>query len=475
MKHVYLAYALLFFIQSNAFSQKKNDYNWVLGYIPNDGSIITFTKDTFSIKKFPKKNGIDGMSGKLLYFSNGCSIQNSKDETIIGGNDLQKGSALYSYCDYGPPPSQTNVFLPFPNSDLLYYIYGTIDNKLQGDKLHLAQISVSKDKVVTNKIILKDTLYGEDNVLVTKHSNGKDWWILSCDYNYKNYYSLLLTENGIEKTIKMPYYQKTLDYPKFEYAGQTAFSPNGLFHARIGFLSDLHLFNFDRCTGLLSNEKVIKIDIKLAGEKPMGVSFSPNNRFMYASSASLMYQFDLEAKDIVASKILVDTLESFFDAPLRVNFYNHSITPDNRIIVGSSTGVSYMHTINKPNELGKACELKQHNIKLPAFNAGILNFPNYRLEASGQICTTATEDVSDIPLKIYPNPAQDILHLESESGEAIKRVVVYNAIGEQVYVSDYQGIDTLEINTSTFQNGMYVMRISYGDNRAAQRKIVVLH
>jgi hypothetical protein len=89
--------------------------------------------------------------------------------------------------------------------------------------------------------------------------------------------------------------------------------------------------------------------------------------------------------------------------------------------------------------------------------------------------TTATTEQTNIPLRVYPNPAQDILHLESESGEAIKRIVVYNAIGEQVYVSDYQGIDKLDINTSTFQNGMYVLRISYGDNRAVQQKFVVLH
>jgi hypothetical protein len=67
-----------------------------------------------------------------------------------------------------------------------------------------------------------------------------------------------------------------------------------------------------------------------------------------------------------------------------------------------------------------------------------------------------------------------VLHLESESGEAIKRIVVYNAIGEQLYISDYQGIVDLDINTSAFQNGMYVLRVQYQNLQVSSVKVSIL-
>jgi hypothetical protein len=88
---------------------------------------------------------------------------------------------------------------------------------------------------------------------------------------------------------------------------------------------------------------------------------------------------------------------------------------------------------------------------------------------------TATTDQPETKLNVYPNPTQDVLHIESESGESIKQISVYNSIGEQVYLSDCQGLHALEINTSAFQNGMYVLQISYDESRTVQQKFVVLH
>jgi hypothetical protein len=77
-------------------------------------------------------------------------------------------------------------------------------------------------------------------------------------------------------------------------------------------------------------------------------------------------------------------------------------------------------------------------------------------------------------LRVYPNPAQDVLYIKSENGEAIKRIVVYNAIGEQVYVSDNQGIESLDINTSAFQNGMYVLKVQYQNLQISTVKVSIL-
>jgi len=102
------------------------------------------------------------------------------------------------------------------------------------------------------------------------------------------------------------------------------------------------------------------------------------------------------------------------------------LSPDNRIIINvPNTFTKYLHIIQNPNNRGIACNLEQRAITLPTFNPFTLpSFPNFRLyDAEGSICdslgidmpVSASYNVMRPYLKIYPNPASDIIQIEISS------------------------------------------------------------
>ncbi|MBK7683752.1 MAG: hypothetical protein IPJ26_15350 [Bacteroidetes bacterium] len=94
---------------------------------------------------------------------------------------------------------------------------------------------------------------------VTKHANGRDWWIMVKKHYKNRFYKFLLTPAGIQpmgyQLIGLDNQARLLDI--------YCFSPNGeIVAGNIGFSGyahDIVLMNFDRCTGLLSNHQIISI------------------------------------------------------------------------------------------------------------------------------------------------------------------------------------------------------------------------
>ena len=70
-----------------------------------------------------------------------------------------------------------------------------------------------------------------------------------------------------------------------------------------------------------------------------------------------------------------------------------------------------------------------------------------------------TEDSKNIAsnISIYPNPVSDIFFVESKSTGNFK-VKVFNVTGSIIYTSDFT--NTLEINASNFDSGIYFVQIS---------------
>jgi hypothetical protein len=173
------------------------------------------------------------------------------------------------------------------------------------------------------------------------------------------------------------------------------FSPNGSKYAKYvntsGSVQYLYIYDFDRCSGLLHNQ----FEMRLEGEIMIyqGMAFSPNSRYLFVGvDAWDLYQYDLWAPDIEASRVLVDTNDGYVEPGwFNATFGPMMPGPDGRIymipISGSSRAV---HVIDRPNELGKAAKLLQHHITLQTSNArSVQNFPNYRLgPLDGTSCDT---------------------------------------------------------------------------------------
>lgn len=65
-------------------------------------------------------------------------------------------------------------------------------------------------------------------------------------------------------------------------------------------------------------------------------------------------------------------------------------------------------------------------------------------------------------INIYPNPVQDILSISTESDDLPDTFTIYNSLGQTMTSIKVTGITNLEVNTSSYSNGIYFIKIDKG-------------
>ena len=285
-------------------------------------------------------------------------------------------------------------------------------------------------------LIVRDTLE-VCKINAVRHANGRDWWITAWHIGLDKYRLCLLDPTGVHdlgwKVISNVRWASGF--------GQSFFSPDGNIFARTSLdipanKSRIDVFDFDRCTGMLTNRE--QFYSPFAATTIKGLSISPNSRYLYLSSDYYILQYDLQAATIASTIDTVAVWDGFRDEvyPLIVTFWTHQLAPDGKIYISTGNGTHYMHTIDNPDISGVGCNVRQHSVRLPAFAFRTLpNFPNFRLGAvAGSVCDTlgysATSPQKAQVLKVFPNPTSGILHIENLPPQA--RVVVYDALGREV-------------------------------------------
>ncbi len=144
-----------------------------------------------------------------------------------------------------------------------------------------------------------------------------------------------------------------------------------------------------------------------------------------------------------------------------------------------------LHVIEKPDLKGLACEVNQHGVQLPTYNAFSLpHFPNYRLEAlEGSPCDTLEEMNTSIyekrgnqeqKISIYPNPANSAIYLKKEANTDahVKQVSLFNALGHRVkfwkWVEEGQALAVADLNA-----GIYFYIIQSEEGILGKGKLVI--
>lgn len=82
----------------------------------------------------------------------------------------------------------------------------------------------------------------------------------------------------------------------------------------------------------------------------------------------------------------------------------------------------------------------------------------------------AVEDVTETSYNVYPNPVKDVLTI---SGEDMKQVTVYNALGQMVKSINCND-NTVQINVNDLQNGMYFVNVINNNGVMTTSKVSVL-
>jgi hypothetical protein len=428
----YLTFAALWVANVSTFvAAQKHDYYMTLGYSSNtttkkfggtDIDFNTWPPDTsyvFRDMDFRyNAAAICDEQGNLLFYTNGCSINGPDHEEILNGDSLNPGLIHNNFCDsYGYTAEQGSNFIPHPTDSDLYYlfhlglnIYDSIGGV--GDRFYYSLLDKTLDNghggvVLKNQVLLEDTL-AVGQITMTKHANGRDWWIVVPEMSTPKHYIFRLTPNGIlgPKTQVIGNIQFDDDG-----VGNAVFSPDGTKYARYDWYNQLNYFDFDRCTGTFSNPQHFSV-LQPTDTFPEGggVAFSPDSRYLYLSTFYEVFQYDTWPPDLKASEQLIAT----FDGGLILNSYTFffipQLGPDGRMYICSASAVPIMHLIEWPNRPGTAANVIQRGFPLPTYNArAMCFFPNYRLgPIDGSPCDTL--GYNNYPLANFRWDTEDTLN-----------------------------------------------------------------
>jgi hypothetical protein len=355
---------------------------------------------------------ITDYNGDLLFYTNGAVVANKLDIVMPNGDSLSPATYTFSaWQNIGFPIPQASLIIPDPGDSTRFYIFhcsiDVLSNGVQRP-LHFYYSVVDMDEdnslgdlINKNNILISDTI-SAGNISACKHANGRDWWVIEPEFNAPGYYIFLVSPNGIQ------FVNKQIIGQRFGADGQSKFNLQGTKYARYDTTNDLDVFDFDRCTGVLSNNFHMAINDSMVG---LGVSFSPDGSKLYTSSLLYLYQFDLNSPNIATSKTTVAVWDSTY-SPFATTFYCQQLAPDGKIYVATTSTNNVMHIIDSPDSLGLACNVIQHGLQLPVLNSGTVpNHPNYHLgPVVGSICDSLTvglaeNKVQSASLRLNPNPA----------------------------------------------------------------------
>jgi hypothetical protein len=476
----------------------KRDYYWLFSWagpnLPLGGGVLDFNTSPVCTSLTPSSQiifvtsaSICNSKGELLSYSNGFQVSDKSHNIMQHGDSINPGTFFSSSIGNTIPGGA--IMLPCPGDSSLVYLvhqkyepdtsytliipglyYSLIDLKLNNG---LGDV-VTKER---NIPILLDTL--DISISAVRHANGRDWWILVAEFPTSVIHKFLLDPRGIEDQGSQAIGNS---FPQMSF-GFNIFTPNGTKFIRsgncgslIGGLWRIEIFDFNRCTGYLFNERDVSY---ISNDSAMGLwpAVSANSQFLYISTLHRVYQFDLNAIDIGLSKQTVACFDGFHDPTLTLpTFFSlPQLGPDGKIYIAVDHNTPYVHYINHPDLAGLACEVKQHALTLPVlYGLSTPYFPNFRLgRLVGSPCDTLdwTGMEDEFPsqssrLTAYPTPASDLLTIEIDriDQSTAQTLVIFDALGrkiEELPISPFQSI--IRVDVKLYKNGLYLGYL--GNNR----------
>ncbi|MBK9730652.1 MAG: T9SS type A sorting domain-containing protein [Chitinophagaceae bacterium] len=474
--------------------------NWLIGNdsYPLNRVGIDFSNDTAKVYDiyspmplFVTNASICDTAGQILFYTNGIYVANRNHEVLSNSVDFNPGWATNYYQYSGHGFSQGCLFIPYPSSDSLYWLFYVTGEQFfahgstQVQPLHLScsLIDLSLDNGFGGIVAEKKNVYCIDDTVsqgrltACKHANGRDWWIISHKFYSNIFYKLLVTPNGIYG----PYQQEVGPYhTSNDFSGMATFSPDGTRYAVIRHDNFAELYDFDRCSGELSSPYILTIPDSTYPYYSHGGAFSANSRFLYADTYKKIWQYDTWATDPENSMVLVSEWDGISE-PFNTWFFLGQLAPDNKIYISTFNSCYSLHIIDQPDSFGIACKVIQRGLELPDSNSNfsVPNHPNYDLgPLSGSPCDTlliSTPLTSKIEasFRIAPNPVSEWLNIIYNTKEDCL-LTLYDINGRKIgYVSLFYYFKNRLLNVRNLTDGVYFAVITCNEVKLWSEKIVV--
>lgn len=489
----------LVFANSNIQAQKY-DNKWMMGYqyapsTPFPALDFMFgNPDTIGFYGlfpfFGTNTSICNAQGLLQFYSNGVFISNKFDAPLANADSFNIDDiTTYSVSH---PFDQSAITLPQPGSNheyLIFHIGGKyiqpqyIPQELRMSKIDMNLQGGAGEMTIKKQVILSDDLtYMSLNAV--KHGNGRDWWVVIGEFNSSNFYSVLVTPNGIDTIITSGNLAPVNREPL---RGESSFSPDGnLFALTATSLgqtigdNDLMLYNFDRCSGHFTFRDSLSYP-SIADSSFLGCAFSPNSRFLYITTPHDLHQFDLTVASLIAGRKQIATYNASID-PYPLFFNKMQLGPDNKIYMVSYNGSRYLNVINNPDQSDTICNFVQNQLRLVSYHSGsIPTFPHFRLgAATGSGCDTLSTGIQESlqqPGELKGHYLNGNIYLEiPEATSSTGSLEVRNADGRLIrkeLVPPQTGQWPYTLQNIYPSDGLYVLSLISGGKRWICKLMVI--
>jgi len=394
---------------------------------------------------------------------------------LVANGDSMKGPGWYKEL----------ILIPMPDDSMKYYLFGigVTDPGFCYSVVDMVQNGGLGE--VVQKNVLLESFSVVDGLSAIKHGNGRDWWIVlrnASVYSNKQYV-YLITPNG----ISVPLIQ-SIGSDNHTNAGRYEFAPDGNKLIYITYTGLMELYDFDRCTGIISNPITIQPTPTSAPYGwYWGCEFSASGRFIYLSTnhptISVLIQYDLWSANPASS---CDTLEFSSIPQISNGFLKRG--PDQKIYFSKAwecgafpdcypypdSVFNYVNmnlsVINYPDSLGTACGYAPFSFYLGGKRTyyGLPNNPDYDLPAlAGSPCDTLVSITE--PANINTNAflhvyyASDwekaFINADKLKGKNYSLSMV-DILGKEVY-SETGTLNsqyfTRDLNCASFASGVYLI------------------
>ena len=429
---------------------------------------------------------ISDSNGQLIFYAhtratiagNTTLVNNRLNQLITNGNNIV-GEGWYHEL----------VIVPFPSVDTLFYLFsGSVTgSSIAGFYFSVIDVSFNNGLgSVIQKNIQLQSFKQVDCLSAVKHGNGRDWWVVFRKFvqgvGNDEFYSYLITPGGISSVTV-----QTVGSLNATGLAKLSFSPDGTKMLFTNYGDLIELYNFDRCSGVISNPRTINPQGTTLFYNTWGSEFSPSGDLLYISTSdtvSYLFQYNLSDVNPQATR---DTIWStqypqYTGGDLKrgpdgkIYF---SCAYDNQIVFNYPYPDSMynmynmnLSVINSPDSLGMACDFQPYSFYLGGNRTywGLPNNPDYDLgPLVGSACDSLTAlqenelNNNNAILNLYFHPGWETLFVNAQNLKGTKGTIkIYDTNGKIIYSSPciiQPPYFTKDIVLPGLANGIYVVQL----------------
>ena len=403
---------------------------------------------------------------------------------------MQNGNFIYGGGWY-----HERLFLPVPNSDSLLYLFSCCVTSSCPFGLYYTLIDLTANNdsgTIIQKNVPLNNAPAFDALMAVPHGNGRDWWLLFQRWDgsngipgYNNFYVYLIDSSGI--SLKS---EQFVGQNHSTGLGHLIFSPDGEHFANVSFANLIQLYNFDRCTGVISLWETVETENgPQVNYYYVSSAFSNDGSKLYVSensavttAPSKLLQFDLQASPIINSKTVIHNFMTSTEG-----IADLKLAPDGKIYLSAADEINpfiyadtfysqvntHLSVINQPDSLGLACDFQPFSFYLGGARTyyGLPNNPDYELGAwVGSPCDTLTvsltenEEKNDVFFQAWYNTEWNMIHVNASKLKGNSGVLrLFDVEGRVVYEKKMDvisgGYFTGEIMMNEIASGVYIVSL----------------